>query len=215
MGYIIYVRKTDYTQIGEEMEKGKYSVDWAGHIAAAHSELVEQENTRELGKIRQHANEHAVQNWLLHEGFRVFRHEEMTEEQFGTLDHNCSGWDMVEPSSGLRIQAKYRGGKNENGRWHMEQTRRTTGANVSKSDNGQVRYEDNEFDMMVFTSPPSVSDTFSSDDLIAIPVSELRDPKKPGFLVGRVSPALVNKWRNRQPIDVISEAISHKLSDNA
>ena len=35
------------------MEKGKYSVDWAGHIAAAHSELVEQENTRELGKIRQ------------------------------------------------------------------------------------------------------------------------------------------------------------------
>jgi hypothetical protein len=179
---------------------------WVNAIIKAHAELVEAANTRELGKIRQHANEHAVQEWLNNAWeWSVYRHEEMTEEQFGQLDYNCSGWDMLEPDSGMRIQAKYRAGKNKGNRWHMEQTRRTSGTNTKKSYNGQVRYEAGEFDIMIFTSPRQISEVFSPDDLIAIPSDELHDPKKPGFLVGCVSPTLVKKWAARNAIEVVHE----------
>ncbi|MAH47317.1 hypothetical protein CMI37_15945 [Candidatus Pacearchaeota archaeon] len=184
------------------------NMTWDLAITRAHRELIKESNTRELGKIRQHANEHAVQQWLDTEEewkWPVYRHEEMTEEQFGQLDHNCAGWDILEPISGMRIQAKYRAGKNESNRWHMEQTRRTTGSNTEKSHNGQVRYEVGEFDVMVFTSPENITNIFSSDDLIAIPTEELRDIKKPGFLVGRAAPKLVKKWRQRKAIEVIRE----------
>ena len=179
---------------------------WRDAINKAHTELVEESNTREIGKIRQHANEYMVQDWLntVWE-YPVCRHEEMTEEQFGVLDHNCSGWDMLEPISGMRIQAKYRAGKNKSGRWHMEQTRRTTGTNTKKTHNGQVRYGAEEFDVMLFTTPQKISEVFSPGDLIAIPSDELRDPMMPGFLVGRAPPALVEKWAQRDTIEVIRE----------
>ena len=179
-------------------------ISWNEAMIKAHEQLVKDNNTRELGKMRQHGNEHVIQEWLNNE-FKVYRHEEMTEEQFGPLDHNCSGWDMLEPKSGLRIQTKYRGGKNESGRWHMEQTRRTSGTNKKKSHNGQVRYAEDEFDVIIFTSPEKIKSDFSSSDLISIPVEELKDPKKPGFLVGRVTPTIVKKWKKKDPMTVVKE----------
>ena len=181
-------------------------MNWEDAISMAHRNLINDGNTRELGKIRQHANEYAVQKWLNSESswpWPVYRHEEMTEEQFGKLDHNCSGWDMLEPISWLRLQAKYRAGKNESNRWHMEQTRRTSGNNSDKAHNGQVRYQVGEFDVMIFTSPEVIRPDFSCEDLIAIPSEELHDPKKPGFLVGRVPPRLVKEWRKRSAIEVL------------
>ena len=187
----------------------KTKISWGESILKAHRNLVKGRNTRELGKIRQHANEFVVQEWLNADcsggKWAVLRHEEMTEEQFGELDHNCSGWDLIEPVSGMTTQAKYRAGKNEGNRWHMEQTRRTSGNNSDKAHNGQVRYQVGEFDVIIFTSPEDITTSFSSEDLIAIPSEELHDPKKPGFLVGRVPLKIVRKWRARPAAAVIRE----------
>ena len=183
---------------------------WNEAIIKAHEQLIKEQNTQVIGKIRQAANEHVVQDWV-NDYFRVYRHEEMTEEQFGPLDVNCSGWDMLEPESGLRIQAKYRAGKNESNRWHMEQTRRTSGSNSGKSHNGQVRYADDEFDVMIFTSPKEITKEFSVEDLIVIPSRELKEPKMPGFLVGRVKPSLVREWAKRDPYEVLNNLRLEKL----
>lgn len=190
-------------------------MSWQSAINKAHQELVTQRDTRELGKIRQHANEHVVQEWLNGQanGWGALRHHELPSSI--DSDHNCGSWDMMDPSSGLRIQAKYRAGKSESNRWHMEQTRRASGANSSKSRQGQVRYEEGEFDVMIFTSPPQISEDFVPDrDLIAIPASELKDPKNPGLLVGRVPPVLVKKWAERNPLEVINEVRNKMIKEN-
>jgi len=189
------------------------SPSWNSAIIKAHEQLVESKNTQVLGKIRQEANEYMVQDWL-RTRFKVYRHAEMTKEEFGPLDSNCTGWDILEPETGMRIQVKYRGGKSESNRWHMEQTRRTSGKNEEKSHNGQVRYSDDEFDVMIFTSPSEIRNAFHESDLIAIPVSELKDLKKPGFLVGRVPPKLVKKWQNKNPMEVIKAVRGKLLSED-
>jgi len=189
-------------------------MSWNNAINKAHKELVTQRDTREIGKIRQHANEHVVQDWINSQskGWNALRHHELPDSI--DSDHNCGSWDMIDPSTGLKIQAKYRGGKSESNRWHMEQTRRASGANSSKSIQGQVRYEEGEFDLMIFTSPPDISEDFIPErDLIVIPASELTDPKNPGLLVGRVPPVLVKKWAKRDPLKVINEVRNNKIKE--
>tara|TARA_B100000287_G_C20483538_1_gene722108 strand:+ start:124 stop:711 length:588 start_codon:yes stop_codon:yes gene_type:complete len=182
---------------------------WNNAIIKAHEQLIAEQNTQIIGKIRQAANEHVVQEWLSTE-FKVYRHEEIPDKM-DLFDHNKSGWDMVELESGMRIQAKYRAGKNEANRWHMEQTRRTSGANKNKSHNGQVRYGEDEFDIIIFTSPEAMTDQFSTKDLIAIPASELKDPKKKGFMFGRVPVKLIKKWRSKDPMSVVKNLRTQML----
>ena len=94
----------------------------------------------------------------------------------------------------------------------MEQTRRTSGANKNKSHNGQVRYGEDEFDIIIFTSPETMTDQFSIKDLIAIPASELKDPKKKGFMFGRVPVKLIKKWRSKDPMSVVKSLRTQMLN---
>ena len=191
----------------------KYKAAWDSAIIKSHNDLIQSQNTQVTGKIRQEANEYVVQEWINTE-FSVFRHSEITDEMVDKIDTNLSGYDLLEPNSGLRIQAKYRAGKTESNRWHMEQTRRTGASNTKGSANGQVRYKEDEFDVVVFTSPAKLSNEVTSEDFIAIPASELKDPKKPGFLVGRVPPKLVKSWKQKGAMKVLKEVLKLKKEKN-
>ena len=61
---------------------------WNKAIIKAHEQLIAEQNTQIIGKIRQAANEHVVQEWLDTE-FKVYRHEEIPDEM-DLFDHNQS-----------------------------------------------------------------------------------------------------------------------------
>jgi hypothetical protein len=188
----------------------KFKAVWDSAIIKSHEDLVANNNTQVTGKIRQEANEYVVQEWINTE-FSVYRHSEITDSMVDKIDVNASGYDLLDPTTGLRIQAKYRAGKNKNNRWHMEQTRRTGASNTQGSMNGQVRYKDSEFDVIVFTSPTELSNDVTEEDFITIPVSELKDPKKPGFLVGRVPSKLVDFWKQKGAMNVLKQIRKEKI----
>ena len=73
----------------------------------AQRSLIDEKNTREIGKSRQHASERLVQNYLNENWRRVFRQEELKDMEGIDHDHNESGFDLLEPVSGLKIQVKY------------------------------------------------------------------------------------------------------------
>ncbi len=172
---------------------------WDHAILEAHKNLMIENDTKELGKIRQQANEYLQQSWInQNTSLQVTRQSELR----GTPDYdsNESSWDLIddggEEPSFLTIQSKYRGGKSMSGAFHMEQTRRNSKKNAGEaSSSGHVTYSSEEFDVALFTRPAKITPQFNgNDDLIAIPEYALRDPKRPGFLYRSVPMAVVREW---------------------
>jgi hypothetical protein len=167
--------------------KSRYG-DWALPTLEANNALVEAEDTREIGKSRQHSAELLIVNWLnsLSLGLNVKTQKELHEienisEVLPEFDHNESGFDAYCLNTNKKFQIKYRGGQTI----HMEQTRRSSEKNKgAASSTGHVVYSHGEFDVLVVVRPEDISNSFDpSKDILVISESDLRDPKNPGFLV--------------------------------
>ena len=136
-----------------------------------------------------------IKDYLTENWRKVYRQEELKNLEGFEYDHNESGFDLLEPISGLRIQVKYRGGCNI----HLEQTRRSSTKNSGEaSKSGHVLYSSGEFDVLLAVRPKEFRYEFvPSEDLVIIPEHELinRDNKK--FLIKSVGLVLERKLRKK------------------
>jgi|15BtaG_2_1085339.scaffolds.fasta_scaffold13313_2 hypothetical protein len=187
-------------------------MNWENALVAAHRELVETKNTREIGKIRAAANEHLQQSWVdENTKLDVRRRVELSEDSKLLEDHNESGWDMICAHTQLRLQSKYRGGKTA-GWLHLEQTRRNSKKNQGKaSASGHVVYRDDEFDVLVVTRPVQFSMECYKEDLIVMPVEALKDPKNPGYLYKVVPKKVWSVWQKKDPVAVLNDLFREAL----
>ena len=187
---------------------GNLSGNWETALLAAHQELIENKNNREIGKIRQQANEHLQQEWInKNTNLSLARRAELPKDSEFLLDHNESGWDMLCQESNLRVQSKYRGGKTI----HMEQTRRNSVKNKGNaSASGHVVYCDNEFDVLVVTRPAQYRMKCEKEDFIVMPISALKDPSNPGFLYRNIPKKVWSVWQNKDPVEVLNSLLNDK-----
>ena len=156
-------------------------------VALGFEELIKEGDTREIGKFLAFSTERIIAPQWLRDVCDIASTQSPDDE-----DGQQEKYDRITPG-GVRIQVKYRGGNT----LHMEQTRRTTGKNANKgAKNGQVRYEVESFDVILFIIPKGYED-ISQWEYLAIPSYELEDKKMPGFCVGRVPAVLQRKYRGR------------------
>lgn len=160
---------------------------WSQFINRAHGVMIEESDTRELGKIRAIANEFVVLDYINdHTNLTVKRRADVKYGDGYPIedgDKNESGYDLVS-KSGLRIQVKYRSKD-----LHFENTRRHSKKNKgSASKTGHTAYSVGEFDVVVFTRPTGPADEISvSTNFLAIPACALEDKLNPGFCRPRVN----------------------------
>ena len=173
--------------------------------------LIDEKNTREIGKARQHSTEYLVQDYLNENWKKVYRQEELKHLEGFDHDHNESGFDLLEPESGLKIQVKYRGGSNI----HLEQTRRSSTKNEGEASNsGHVVYSRGEFDVLLAVRPKEFRYNFMPEqDLVIIPEHELADPKKKNkFLVKSVGTSKEKQLRKKYTciVEVLNNLIKQR-----
>jgi len=157
-------------------------------VARGFEELIREGDTREIGKFLAFTTEKIIApEWMENEcGIKTISAPDEENQQ--------ARYDRLAVDSKLRIQVKFRGGKT----LHMEQTRRTTGRNANGgAKNGQVRYSMDSFDVILFVIPNNEYEDPSNWDYLVIPVFELEDPQMPGYCVGRVSAALIKKYKGQ------------------
>jgi hypothetical protein len=160
--------------------------NWSTHIESAYRALLEEHNTRELGKFLANANEHMQEDWI---NTNTSLNVKMRTDD----DHNGTGYDLIS-SSGLRIQSKFRGGKS----LFIEQTRRISKKNLgSAASSGHVVPSVGECDVYVFTLPHGNYKDCDKAEILAIPEHALEDPKNPGFLVRSVSKAISRDYAGK------------------
>lgn len=150
---------------------------WLPLIQEAYENMVQEEDTRELGKLLAAANEYMQRDWInQNTSLKVLRQTTGNDN-----DKNGSGYDLIS-SNGLRIQSKFRSKA-----MHLETTRRKSQKNAgSASTSGHVAYSIDEADVYVFTRPDGDYNNPSNANIIAIPASALEDPKNRGFLIRSV-----------------------------
>ena len=148
--------------------------------------LINEGDTREMGKMLAFTTEKVIVPEWLQSVCNINSHSSADE-------NNQQATHDLTTSNGVKLQVKFRGGKT----LHMEQTRRTTGKNATKgAKNGQVRYDVNSFDVVIFVIPTNYSNQ-SEWEYLAIPAYELEDPKMPGYCVGTVPKSIQNKYKNQ------------------
>lgn len=156
-------------------------------VALGFEELITEGDTREIGKFLAFPTERIIApQWLRDEcGIE-------NDKSPDDLDGQQEKYDRLS-SKGLRIQVKFRGGKD----LHMEQTRRTSGKNATNgAKNGQVRYSINSFDVVLIIIPNGY-DNISEWEYLAIPSNELEDKKMPGYCVACVPAKIRRKYSGR------------------
>jgi hypothetical protein len=106
-------------------------------------------------------------------------------------DKNEAGYDTL-TTNGLRIQGKFRQWKGKtpySNQVYIETTRRNSAKNIGpQSSTGHVAYSDNEFDALfiILADPNPKKRARRYWHYSCVPVSLLRDPNNPGFLMTRV-----------------------------
>lgn len=157
-------------------------------VALGFEELIAEGDTREIGKFLAFPTERIIAPQWLRDvcGIETVKSPDDSEGQ-------QEKYDRLSVHGKLRIQIKYRGGKD----LHMEQTRRTNGKNANNgASNGQVRYAVDSFDVALIIIPKGHVD-ISEWEYLAIPNYELEDAKMPGFCVPRVPVRLQRKYRGK------------------
>jgi hypothetical protein len=160
---------------------------WNKYIIAAHEDMVNNKDTRELGKIRAAAAEYLAKDWI--------NKNTKISVVLGTegihKDKNGSGFDLFCEQNNTRIQVKYRGDT-----FHLETTRRNSDKNIGNaSKTGHVAYSVDECDIFFFVVPNYESANPEDSEFIAIPSSSLEDKKNPGFCVPRVSKKVIKEFK--------------------
>ena len=158
------------------------------YILTAFDDMVAKNDTRELGKMLAMANEHWQRDWInKNTNLKVSRREDVED-----CDNNQSGYDLLSLKP-LRIQSKFRSTT-----LHMENTRRVSEKNRGMaSSSGHVTYSCDECDIFCITRPCGEYENVDKWEMLAIPASELADPKRPGFLRGTIPKAIENQYRGR------------------
>ena len=159
----------------QHITEQKSDSSWLQFISKAYVQLLEEENTRELGKLLATANEHMQADWInKNTCLEVMLREDN--------DPNGTGYDLIS-SSGLRIQSKFRGGNS----LFIEQTRRNSAKNKgAASRTGHVVPALGECDVYIFTIPNGNYENPDECQVLVIPEEVLEDPNNPGFLRPRV-----------------------------
>ena len=200
---------------------------WDESVLKAHEEMIKEQDTRELGKIRAIASEHIMKE-VLNKSFKgersFLRREDIqaeiengrkhllsatTQHEASKFDRNQSGFDLLS-ENGLRCQVKYRGKD-----LHLENTRRHSKKNKgAASATGHTAYSLDEADVFIFVVPRSpnarVTNNLSDSKIVAIPSTSLEDTKNPGFLRPRISKRVFEQWASKDVISVIRELDNKK-----
>jgi len=166
--------------------KSELPQNWSAYIQTAYMKLLEESNTRELGKFLANANEHMQAAW-------INNNTSLDVELRDDNDHNGTGYDLTS-KRGLRIQSKFRGGNS----LFIEQTRRISVKNLgAAASSGHVVPRLGECDVYVFTIPNGDYADPNNAELLVIPEHELEDPKNPGFVRRAVVKPIRDKFEGR------------------
>ena len=177
---------------------------WDTYILHAHNRMINNKNTKEIGKIRANAAEYFVVDWLNNflqkNGYEpkwITIHAEdviqCSKFELKSSDPNSSGFDIYllnrNTHKYFRIQVKYR-----NSDFHFETTRRNSKKNENKNTTGHVVYSADEFDILIgICTFNNLSNELPTDKNISIiDIDILKDPKNPENLISKIS----NKTRN-------------------
>jgi len=170
-------------------------MDLAKCVMLGFRELLAEGDTREIGKFLAYTSERIiVPEWLY--SICGINTKPSSDDNEGQQEK----YDRI-TDNGLRIQVKFRGGKNKatkRPKLHMEQTRRSTGKNANAgAANGQVRYAINSFDVALFAIPGDDIANLNCWEFMAIPIYELEDTKKPGYCRAGVPVTVQDKYKGR------------------
>ena len=182
-------------------------------ILEAYQEKVSSKNTRDIGKFLQFVAEGYASKWL----------KDICElDNIGAENDengNESTWDILVLLSLLRLQVKYRGGKQgKSGRpkLFLETTRRNSQKNSgAKSASGHVAYGSDEFDAALFVIPTSEYDFLNTEGLevLVIPVNELVHPDHSDILLKNVPAFVMDKYKGKAK-ETLLELHNSKLLQN-
>lgn len=170
-------------------------MDLAKCVELGFRELIAEGDTREIGKFLAYTSERIiVPEWL--SSVCGINTKPSSDDNEGQQEK----YDRI-TDNGLRIQVKFRGGKNKatkRPKLHMEQTRRSTGKNANAGAvNGQVRYAINSFDVALFAIPGDDIANLNCWEFMAIPINELEDTKKQGYCRACVPANVQDKYKGR------------------
>ncbi len=174
---------------------------WSPFITEAFKNMIEENDTRELGKFLAIANEYMQRDWI-----NSSTSLDVSRETGGNDGNkNGSGYDLIS-RNGLRIQSKFRSSA-----FHLECTRRISKKNLGKgSSSGHVAYSSGEADVYVFTRPNGNYEDAAASELVAIPGVALEDPKNPGFLRRSVPKSIINEYAGKtvETLEALDRAIN-------
>ncbi len=171
---------------------------WLEYLILSWDDLIKNPKAvNELGKILQFANEYFQRDRINDQtSLKVVLREEV-EEETSSYNQVRQGYDLIS-ENGLRIQSKFRGGKDI----HLANTRRNSKKNKgAASKTGHVAYRVDECDAFSFTrhidnKNKNYEDTAASK-VIAIPSADLEDPKNPGFIRTSVPASMEREYEGR------------------
>ena len=182
--------------------------------------LMKEGNLRDLGKMFGDANEDVQCDWIA-------KNTSLTALPRSDFDNDpdASGFDLMTTDKKMKIQSKIRVNS-----IHLEQTRRKSQKNIGDaSSTGHVSYSTGEFDVLLVSRPlgnkatkrDNFVDTSRSIDeydkvekwdMIAIPAKELKDPKRPGFLLNQCPKGIWSKYVGRavEVLEEVHESVSNR-----
>ena len=191
----------------------------AEYIENSMKRLIKEGNLRDLGKMFGDANEDVQSDWIAkNTSFTALPRSDFDD------DPDASGFDL-KAENGMFIQSKVRVGG-----IHLEQTRRKSLKNDGDaSSTGHVSYSVGEFDVVLISRPlgnkssrlDKYEDTSRSIeeypnverwDMIAIPSTELEDPKRPGYLYNNVPKKVWGPYVGRaaEVLEEVHESVSNR-----
>lgn len=168
-------KKTAKTDISEEDANAAAS-EWAGSEESItkrwlRNAILDQKQHRDIGKFLAPVCEEYV----------IARLSEMTGRTIKQVVGESYDAITDDDKPPVKIQIKFRMGA-----WHLETTRRNSQKNAETNGTGHIAYKDDEFDLLAIFKP---SGTFgiTGSTIRCIPVSEIRNPAKPGQLVTQIN----------------------------
>jgi hypothetical protein len=191
----------------------------AEYIENSMKRLIKEGNLRDLGKMFGDANEDVQSDWIAkNTSFTALPRSDFDD------DPDASGFDL-KAKNGMFIQSKVRVGG-----IHLEQTRRKSLKNDGDaSSTGHVSYSVGEFDVVLISRPlgnkSSRLDTYEDTsrsieeypnvekwDMIAIPSTELEDPKRLGYLYNNVPKKVWGPYVGRaaEVLEEVYESVSNR-----
>tara|TARA_R100000657_G_C4645848_1_gene90945 strand:+ start:41 stop:601 length:561 start_codon:yes stop_codon:yes gene_type:complete len=164
---------------------------WHDALLESVVDMINEGNTKDLGKIFQDAAEKLVNKRLNEEGIRS---QKMT----------CDGYDLLTEKY-KRVQVKYRyvNGKTPYSRQlHFETTRRNSKKNEgAASESGHVSYSLDEFDYVAPVivhgskgqTPADYLNSLNTAKILLIEVADLKDPEREGCCLNSIPSKVLQK----------------------